>query len=99
MLLIQEPSFILVPERLVFYCLYLSQIKVPYQYCTVINNLRRNKNLAVLKQDKGRGVVILDKNKYIEKCISIVTGRIVQKIGKQSYSNMWKQTPTNIEKN
>ena len=49
-------------------CEKYSQIKVPYQYRTVIN-----KNLAILKQHKGRGIVILDKNKYIEKCISIVT--------------------------
>ena len=48
-------------------CEKYSQIKVPYQYRTVIDNLRRNKNLAILKQDKGRGVVILDKNKNIEK--------------------------------
>ena len=27
----------------------------------------------MLKQDKGRGIVILDKNKYIEKCFSILT--------------------------
>ena len=53
-------------------CEKYSQIKVSYQYRTVINNLRRNKNLAILKQDKGRGIVILDKNKYTEKCISIV---------------------------
>ena len=26
----------------------------------------------ILKQDKGRGVVILNRSKYIEKCLSIV---------------------------
>ena len=41
-----------------------------------------------MKQDKGRGVVILDKNKCIENCISIVTGRQIQKLEKQSNSNM-----------
>ena len=53
-------------------CKKYSQIKVAYQYYTIINNLRRSKNLAILKQGEGRGVVILDKNKYIERCISIV---------------------------
>ena len=61
-------------------CEKYSQIKVPYQYRTVINNLHRNKNLAILKQDKGRGIVILDKNKYIEKFISIVTTDKFKKI-------------------
>ena len=59
--------------KLRYTCEKYSQIRVPYKYRTVINNLRRNKDLAILKQDKGRGVVLLDKNKYIEKCISIVT--------------------------
>ena len=56
-------------------CEKYSQIKVPYQYRTVINNLRRNKNLAILKQDKGRGIVILDKNKYVEKRIQDKTDK------------------------
>ena len=45
-------------------CKKYSQIKVLYQYRTVISNLRRNKNLAMLKQDKGRGIVIL-KNVFL----------------------------------
>ena len=56
-------------------CEKYSQIKVPYQHRTVINNLRRNKNLAILKQDKGRGIVILDKNKYVEKRIQDKTDK------------------------
>ena len=35
----------------------------------VIENLIKNKNIVVIKQDKGRGVVLLDKSKYIEKCL------------------------------
>ena len=66
-------------------CKKYSQIKVPYQYRTIINNLGCNKNLGVLKQAKGTGIVILDKNKYIEKCISIVT---TEKVRQQSNSNM-----------
>ena len=49
-----------------------SRIKVPYKYRNVINNLRRNKQLVILKQDKGRGVVLLDKTKHVEKCFSII---------------------------
>ena len=41
-------------------CDEYSRIKVPYKYRNVINNLHRNKQLVILKQDKGRGVVLLD---------------------------------------
>ena len=49
-----------------------SPIKVPYKYCNAINNLCRNKQLVILKQDKGRGVILLDKTRYVEKCFSII---------------------------
>ena len=35
----------------------------------VIIKLAKNKNVMVLKQDKGRGVVLLDRSRYIEKCM------------------------------
>ena len=31
----------------------------------------RNKDLLIMKQDKGKGVVLLDRTVYIEKCLSI----------------------------
>ena len=33
----------------------------------VIKTLAKNKNIVIMKQDKGSGVVIMDKSKYIEK--------------------------------
>ena len=35
-------------------------------------SLSINKGIVILKQDKGRGVVILNRSKHIEKCLSIV---------------------------
>ena len=32
----------------------------------VIDNLIKNKNIVVIRQNKGRGVVLMDKSKYIE---------------------------------
>ncbi len=39
------------------------------QYEETIKNLTRNKNIVILRQDKGRGVVLMNKSKYIEKCM------------------------------
>ena len=50
------------------YDLY-SKIKVPYKHRQTIQNLRNREDIIVLKQDKGRGVVILNKNTYTEKCL------------------------------
>ena len=36
-------------------CDRYSRINVPYKYRNVINNLRGNKQLVILKKDKGRG--------------------------------------------
>lgn len=50
-----------------------SRIKVPYKYRTTINNLLSNKQLTILKQGKGRGVVLLDKKRYVEWFLSIIS--------------------------
>ena len=39
----------------------------------MIQNLSKNKEILILKQEKGRGIVILDRGKYMEKCLSILS--------------------------
>ena len=53
-------------------CEKYSKINVPYKYKNVIDNLFKYKNIVILKQDKGRGVVILDTTKYTEKCMVLL---------------------------
>ena len=53
-------------------CEKYSKIHVPYKYKKVINNLSKNENIVILKQDKGRSVVILDRAKYTEKCMELL---------------------------
>ena len=52
-------------------CEKYSQVNVPYKYKKVIDNLSKNKSIVILKQDKGRGVVILDTTKYTEECMAL----------------------------
>ena len=62
-----------------------SRIKVLYKYrnvINVINNLRRNKQVVILKQDKGKEVVLLDKIKYVEKCFPIINRKKIKKLDK-----------------
>ena len=46
----------------------------------ILKKLRRNKNIVVLKPDKGNGVVILDRSDYSRKILEIIenTGKFVK---------------------
>ena len=55
-----EHDIMALKTKLCHTCEKYSQIKVPYKYRTVTDNLRRNKDLVILKQDKGKAVVLLD---------------------------------------
>ena len=57
-----------------------SGIKQPYQYKDAIEKLSRNKDICFLKQDKGKGVVIMDRTKYVEKCEDFLNGERFDKI-------------------
>ena len=65
-------------------CDKYSRIKVPCNYRHVINNLRRNKQLIIFKQEKGKGVVLLDKTKYVKKCFSIINTNKFKKLDKNT---------------
>ena len=53
-------------------CENYSKLKTPYKYKDIIKKLSQNNNIIILKQDKGRGVVILDKSTYVDKCLSLL---------------------------
>ena len=45
--------------------------QVPYKYQNIIANLKNNRTVKVLKQDKGKSVAIMDSSKYAEKCLEL----------------------------
>ena len=45
------------------------RITVPYKHRKNIENLSKRGDAVILKQDKGRGLVLMNKNKYTEKCM------------------------------
>ena len=42
-----------------------NNVKTPYEHQAITNNLSKNKDIVILKQGKGRGIVILNRSKYI----------------------------------
>ena len=53
-------------------CENYSKLKVPYKHQKIIDQLSRNTDIIILRQDKGRGITILDRKNYIQKCVSIL---------------------------
>ena len=53
-------------------CENYARIKTSYKYKKILQNLSNNKNIIILKQDRGRGMVILNLKSYIEKCCKIL---------------------------
>ena len=65
-------------------CEKYSEIKVPYKHRETIRNLSNNKNIVIMKQDKGRGVVIMDRNKYFDKCLTMLNSEQFVKLNQHS---------------
>ena len=47
-------------------CHKYNNIKVPNKYQKIVKDLANNKTIQILRQDKGRGIVIMDSSKFIE---------------------------------
>ena len=47
--------------------------KFPNYQKIFINNLYKREDVIIMKQDKGSGVVIMDKTKYTEKCLALLS--------------------------
>ena len=65
----------------------LNKIKTPYEHAEIVKKLSKNKDICLLKQDKGRGIVIMDRNKYVEKCLSILETEKFEEIRRHSSKN------------
>ena len=63
-------------------CENYSKVKVPYKFQHVIDNLSKNESIIIMRQDKGRGVTILDRKDYIEKCLNILDTKQFRKLNK-----------------
>ena len=61
-------------------CHKYNNIKVSYKYQRIVKDLSNNKGIRILTQDKGRGVVIMDSSKYIEKSLNILDNEKFVKI-------------------
>ena len=62
----------LLKSKLRMICESYANIKVPYHYKQCIKTLSSRNDISILKSDKGRAVVILDKTDYLNKCLNMI---------------------------
>ena len=63
-------------------CEQYNNINVPYKEREIINKLKKNENIMLLRQDKGRGIVIIDRNRYTNKYLNILNTKQFRKLDK-----------------
>ena len=61
-------------------CEQYSNINVPYKEREIINKLKESQNIMLLHQVKGRGTVIMNRNKYTNKCLNIRNTEKIRKL-------------------
>ena len=73
-------------------CERYCNIKVPYKQRQIIKSLSQREDITIMKADKGRGEVVMNKSKYLEKCLTLLKVnnlydlmKILQKLMKGSY--------------
>ena len=67
---ITEDNLARINTKLRSICEKYYQVKPYFKYNQVTQNLSKNNEIVILKQGKGRRVMILDRSKYMEKCLS-----------------------------
>ena len=71
-----------------------SNVYVSHEHKRIVETLSKNDSIVIMKQDKGRGVVIMDKHKYTEKCLEMLNTKQFSKIS----VNPTKKTEAKIQR-
>ena len=59
---------------------------------------KNNNNIIIIKQDKGRGVVILDRTRYFEKCLSMLATKVFSKLDYDPTSKLESKVQRTLRK-
>ena len=71
-LLIPENELSRIKTKLRNTCDKYCNVKVPYKYRDNVSKLSKRQDIVILKQDKERGVVLMDRHKYTDKRLALL---------------------------
>ena len=95
---IHEESIARIKTQLRSTCEKYYSVKIPFRYQQAIKRLSNNKDIGILKQDKVRRVVILNRSKYIEKCLSIVNSNQFLQVDKDPTASTERKVQKRLRK-
>ena len=72
--------------------------KTANKYKKVIDRLSKDNNIIINKQDKGHGVVTLDRTKYIDKCLSMIATKQFSKLDYDPTSKLESKVQRSLRK-
>ena len=72
--------------------------KTANKYKKVIDQLSKNDIIIIVKQDKGCGVVILDRTKHIDKCLSMLATKKFLKLDYDPTSKLRSKVQRTLRK-
>ena len=72
--------------------------KVTYKNHKITGKLSKNTNIIILRQDKGRGVTILYRKDYIQKCFSILNGSESQSFNTGTTKSLERKVQRTLQK-
>ena len=72
-------------------CEKYCKIKIPFKYKGVLKKKSNTNSIVISKQDKGRGVVIVNHSTYLEKCFTLLNTSQFNKLTKDpTHAREWK---------
>ena len=57
-------------------------------YRKIVNDISSNKNIVIMKQDKVRGVVVMDRGKHCDKCLAMINTKQFVQLQKDPTSSL-----------
>ena len=75
-----DENILQIKTKLLSTCEKYNNIKVPYKHKQLIKKLAKNRDIIILRQDKGKGLAIMDRGKYTEKCLNMLNSNQFKKL-------------------
>ena len=85
---IPETKLQQIKTKLLSTCDKYAKIIVPYKHRKIVKKLSKWNDVVILKADKGKGVVIIDRGKYTKKCSDILNTIQFRKLNKDPTKTM-----------
>ena len=95
---IPETKLQQIKTKLLSTCDKYAKIKVLYKHRKIVNELSKRNDIVILKVDKGRGAVILDRRKCTKKCLDILNTTQFQKLDKDPTKTMERKVQNILRK-